>query len=270
MRRADRGDCPPGAGDAPGSAADADADRERIRAAVYGAIDEVGRDAIAAELRGGAGAGAGGPIDRAVRIAAGRAGLPDPRRGAGLRGPAGGGADAGDADAAAIAVLTAFLHYMLSVASVPSQRKVRVRGEDIDVVVPDAAGLPAAVAVCVAGEAGWGGGAAAAPAAGAAAPAEARAGAVAAALGLPRERVWIAGWSRSGGAAAAADGAGGAEGAGRTYLASDGSFGSLVPDLAAFAASPGAVGGGAGGGEGGRGSRGRGRRLSLSGHAAGA
>ena len=36
----------------------------------------------------------------------------------------------------------------------------------------------------------------------------------------------------------------GAEGAGRAYLAPDGSLGSPVPDLAAFAASPGAAGGG--------------------------
>ena len=241
MRRADPAGGPPGA-----ASADADRDRERIRAAVYGAIDEVGRGAIAAGLRGGAGAGAGGPIDRAVRIAAGRAGLPDPRGGAGLRGPA--------EDASAATALTVFLHYLLSAASVPSQRKVRVRGEEIDVVVPDVAAAPAAVAVCVAGEAGG-------------ARAEARTAAVAAALGLPRGRVWTAGWSRAeradddDAADAAAPPAAGPRG--REYLASDGSLGSLVPDLAAFAASPAAAA--AGGGR-----RGRGRRLGLSGRAAGA
>ena len=239
MRRADPAGGPPGA-----ASADADRDRERIRAAVYGAIDEVGRGAIAAGLRGGA--GAGGPIDRAVRIAAGRGGLPDPRGGAGLRGPA--------EDAAAATALTVFLHYLLSAASVPSQRKVRVRGEEIDVVVPDVAAAPAAVAVCVAGEAGG-------------ARAEARAAAAAAALGLPRGRVWTAGWSRAERAAAAAAAAPPAAAAGprgREYLASDGSLGSLVPDLAAFAASPAAAAAAAGG------RRGRGRRLGLSGRAAGA
>lgn len=207
---------------------------ERARAAVYGAIEEVGRAAIAAELRGGPAAAAaavaapaaGGPIDRAVRAAAARAGLPDPRTGAAL--PPGGGADAA-------AVLTSLLHYLLTAASVPSQRRTAVGGEEIDIVVPDAAAAPGAVAVCIAAEAGGG-------------AAEARAAAAAAALRLPRSRVWVAGWRSRRRAGAAR--------AGAEYLASDGSFSSLVPDLAAFAASPDAAAGGR---------RGRGRRLGLSG-----
>lgn len=215
-------------------AAGAEGRSEAVKEAVYAAIDRVGRGAIAAELRGdaGVGSGSGGPVDRAVRIAAGIAGLP------GLRGGRGaGGAGGGDAAAA----LTALLHYMLSAASVPSQRRVAVRGEEIDIVVPDAAGLPAAVAVCIVGEAGGD-------------RAEARAAAAAAALGLPRGSVWVAGWSRAASPAAAASG-------GREYLASDGSLALLVRDLAAFAASPAAAGGGG---------RGRGRRLGLLGNAAGA
>ena len=209
---------------------------EAVKAAVYAAIDRVGRGAIAAELRGdaGAGRGSGGPVDRAVRIAAGSAGLP------GLRGGGGaGGAGGGDAAAA----LTALLHYMLSAASVPSQRRVAVRGEEIDIVVPDVACLPAAVAVCIVGEAGGD-------------RAEARAAAAAAALGLPRGRVWVAGWSRAASPADAAAAAGG-----REYLASDGSLALLVRDLAAFAASPADAAAAAGG---------RGRRLGLLGNAAGA
>ena len=214
---------------------------EAVKAAVYAAIDRVGRGAIAAELRGdaGAGRGSGGPVDRAVRIAAGSAGLPGLRGGGGADGADGaGGAGGGDAAAA----LTALLHYMLSAASVPSQRRVAVRGEEIDIVVPDVAGLPAAVAVCIVGEAGGD-------------RAEARAAAAAAALGLPRGSVWVAGWSRA--AAPDADAASG----GREYLASDASLALLVRDLAAFAASPAAAGGGGGG---------RGRRLGLLGNAAGA
>ena len=225
------------AGIAAAAGAAAEGRSEAVKAAVYAAIDRVGRGAIAAELRGdaGAGRGSGGPVDRAVRIAAGSAGLPGLRGGggAGCAGCAGGG------DAAA--ALTALLHYMLSAASVPSQRRVAVRGEEIDIVVPDVAGLPAAVAVCIVGEAGGD-------------RAEARAAAAAAALGLPRRRVWVAGWSRAASPAAAASG-------GREYLASDGSLALLVRDLAAFAASPAAAGGGG---------RGRGRRLGLLGNAAGA
>ena len=234
-------------------AAGPDGRAELARAAVYGAIDEVGRAEIAGELRdaaaapAGAGAGGGrlaaspaaapgGPIDRAVGIAAGRAGLPDPRAGAFRTG-------VDDADMAA-SVLTSLLHYLLSAASVPSQRRVAVGGAEIDVVVPDAAGLPDAVAVCIAGEAGG-------------SAAGSRAAAASAALRLPCERIWTAAWSRRSGHSAAA-----ASGANREYLASDGSFSSLVPDLAAFAASPAAVAGGGG-------SLGRGRRLGLSGYAAG-
>lgn len=225
---------------------------ELARAAAYAAIDEVGRAAIAGELReaagrGGGSAGAalpaaapGGPIDRAVRIAAGRAGLPDPRA----------GACPPEFDAAAAAVLTALLHYLLSAASVPSQRRVEVGGEEIDIVVPDAAGLPDAVAVCIAGDAGL-------PAA------ASRIAAASAALRLPRGRVWAAGWSRSSahsGPAAALHAP--SPGPARAYLASDGSFSSLVPDLAAFAALPAGEGGGSGGSR-------RGRRLGLSGFADG-
>lgn len=239
---------PAGAGAAAASGPDGLSERARI--AAYGAIDEAGRAAIAGELReeagrrGEAGPWArppaplpGGPIDRAVRIAAGRAGLPDPRS----------GACPAECDAAAAAVLTSLLHYLLSAASVPSQRRVAVGGEEIDVVVPDAAGLPDAVAVCIAGDAGAG-------------AAASRIAAAPAALRLPRERVWAAGWSRSSARSEAA--AASAPGPARAYLASDGSFSSLVPDLAAFAALP--------AGEGGGGSRRRrGRRLGLSGFADG-
>lgn len=221
---------------------------ELARAAAYGAIDEVGRAAIAGELRAAAGRGGGwagaarpppspapgGPIDRAVRIAGDRAGLPDPRA----------GACPPECDAAAAAVLTSLLHYLLSAASVPSQRRVAVGGAEIDVVVPDAAGLPDAVAVCIAGDAGH-------PAA------ASRIAAASAALRLPRGRVWAAGWSRS----SAHSGPAAAQVPARAYLASDGSFSSLVPDLAAFAALP--------AGEGGGGGRRRGRRLGLSGFADG-
>lgn len=210
------GEGPPG-GD-PGGAA---------RDAVYGAVEAVGRAEIAGELRGG-GRGACGPVGRALGIAAGQAGLPDPRAAPGA---------AYDEEAAA-AVLTTMLHYLLSAAAVPSQRRVRIGGAELDVAVPDAAALgagpgTAAVAVCVVGRAGG-------PAA------ERRVRGVEGLAGPAGAGLWVAGWSAS----SSAPPAGRARRrAARTYLASDGSFAALVPDLAGFAASAAVPG--------------RGRRLGL-------
>ena len=235
---------------AEGGAPASGAEEGAVRDAVYGAVESVGRAGIAGELRGG-GLGASGPACRALRIAAGRAGLPDPRA------ASGGAYDEG----AAAAVLTTMLHYLLSAAAVPSQRKIRVGGADMDVVVPDAAALRAgrgaAVVVCVVGQAG--GRAAGLRVREAAAAAAASAGPA----GHAGADLWVAGWSHAAPAAHAAAGGGGGGGgarsgaAARTYLASDGSFASLVPDLAGFAAAAAPA------------APGRGRRLGLAGASCG-
>ena len=227
-------------GGAPASGAEEGAARD----AVYGAVESVGRAGIAGELRGG-GLGASGPACRALRIAAGRAGLPDPRAASG----------AAYDEGAAAAVLTTMLHYLLSAAAVPSQRKIRVGGADMDVVVPDAAALRAgrgaAVVVCVVGQAGGRAAGLRVREAAAAAAASAGHAGPAGPAGHAGADLWVAGWSH----AAPDDSA--AHAAARTYLASDGSFASLVPDLAGFAAAAAPA------------APGRGRRLGLAGASCG-
>lgn len=161
--------------------------------AAYAAIRAVGERELAAALA----AGRRGPVDELARLAAaGAARLPGGGRGS------------------LAAVLTSVLHYLLTAAGVPSQRKASAGGLEVDVAVPGMRALAAdprtAAVICVAGLRP--------------APAAEQAAALAALQPHP-ENVWVVDEGPAGG---------------RTYSVRGGTFGRLVFDAAEMAAASGA------------------------------
>lgn len=107
---------------------DADARSERIREIAYRVIDRIGRRRIAETA------------SKSTREAM-RAVLERSRRMTDRLG--------GDAEQNTAVLLTVLLHYFLALAMIPSQRRVSVRGTEIDVVLPDVRTLAARPADCV-------------------------------------------------------------------------------------------------------------------------